>query len=102
MYDRLEWLTVNQLIVYHALITVYKVRQNSVPEYLASKLKNETRTGRIFIPNTGLVLAQKSFIIRGSITWNSVPESIRHQNKLGIFKKQVKNWIGSTVDRFID
>ena len=38
LYDKLEWLTVNQLIVYHTLITIFKIRQNKEPEFLAEKL----------------------------------------------------------------
>ena len=102
MYDKVEWLTVNQLIVYHTLITVFKVRKNNEPEYLAAKLKNDTRTGRIFIPNTDLGLAQKSFIIRGSTNWNDLPQNIRTQPKIGIFKKLAKKWIADNISRFVD
>ena len=28
MYDKLKWLTVNQLIVYHSVITIFKIRKN--------------------------------------------------------------------------
>ena len=71
LYDQVQWLTVNQLIVYHTLVTVFKVRKNNEPEYLALKLNNDTRTGRILIPNTDLRLAQNSFVIRGSSYWNT-------------------------------
>ena len=56
LYDKLGWLTVNQLIVYHTLITVFKIRESKEPEYLAGKLSIETPTGRIMIPNTKLSL----------------------------------------------
>ena len=102
LYDKLEWLTVNQLIVYHTLITVFKVRQNNEPEYLAERLKVDTRNRRILIPNTNLRLAQKSFITRGSANWNDLPEFIRSQEKIGIFKKQVKKWIEVNVPRFLN
>ena len=100
MFDRLDWLTVNQLIVYHTLIVVYKVRLNNTPEYLANKLKNDSRNGRIVIQNTHLSLAQKSFVIRGSNNWN--PEHIRSQKKIESFKKQVKTCIRDSIPRFLD
>ena len=102
LFDRLDWLTVNQLIVYHTLIVVYKVRLNNTPEYLANKLKNDSRNGRIVIQNTHLSLAQKSFVIRGSNNWNSLPEHIRSQKKIGSFKKQVKTWIRESIPRFLE
>ena len=102
LFERVNWLTVNQLIVYHTLITIFKVRQNNEPEYLATKLKNDTRTGRILIPNTDLRLAQNSFVIRGSASWNALPESIRTQAKIGTFKKLTKKWISDNIPRFMD
>ena len=58
LYDRVEWLTVNQLIVYHTVILIYKIRKNKEPEVLSAKLNNDTRTGQILIPNTKLGLEQ--------------------------------------------
>ena len=43
MYNKLKWLTVNQLVVYHTLLTVFKIRQTGEPEYLAQFLT----TGRV-------------------------------------------------------
>ena len=40
MYDRLGWMTVNQLVSYHSLLTVVKIRTSGEPEYLAKKLKH--------------------------------------------------------------
>ena len=66
MYDQLDWLTVKQLILYHTLLTVYRIRQAKEPEYLASILSNENHYGKIIIPNTRLTLYRKSFSYRGS------------------------------------
>ena len=102
LYDRVEWLTVNQLIVYHTVILIYKIRKNKEPEVLSAKLNNDTRTGHILIPNTKLGLEQDSFAIRGATSWNSLPENIRKQAKIGIFKKLVKKWITENIPRFIE
>ena len=90
------------MIVYHTLITIFKVRKNNEPEYLASKLKNDTRTGHILIPNVKLGLAQNAFAIRGSASWNSLPGNIRNQPKMGTFKKLTKLWIVDNIPRFLD
>ena len=34
LYDQLDWLTVNQLIRYHTLLTVFRIRTIGEPEYL--------------------------------------------------------------------
>ena len=100
LYDKLGWLTVNQLIVYHTLITVFKIRESKEPEYLAGKLSIETLTGRIMIPNTKLSLHQNSFVIRGSSNWNELPQRTRKLKKIGIFKTEVKKWIVLNISRF--
>ena len=42
LYERLGWFSVNQLITYHTLIHVYKVRSCGEPEYLAQFLQNDS------------------------------------------------------------
>ena len=49
MYDRLGWLSVNQLIVYHSIIAVFKIRSSREPEHLASILTRDSRNSRIII-----------------------------------------------------
>ena len=102
MYNKLGWLTVRQLIMYHTLLTVYRVRQTQEPEYLASLLCRDSPNGRIVIQNTSLTLAQKSFSIRGACNWNSLPPSIRTLESLSQFKKEVKVWIKREIPRFLD
>ena len=102
LYDKVGWLTVNQLVVYHSLIAVFKIKRNREPEYLAGKLALETPTGRILIPNTKLGLTQSSFVIRSSSNWNNLPMQIRNLVKIGSFKIEVKKWITQNIPRFID
>ena len=100
MYSKLKWLTVNQLVAYHTLLTVHKIRQTGEPEYLAQFLKNDNRQDRIIIPNTTLTLAKKSFIWRGSETWNSLSLTLRKCTKIGQFKRGAKQWVMDNIPRF--
>jgi hypothetical protein len=102
MYDRLDWLTVNQMVRYHTLLAVFRIRMTREPEYLAASLCNDNRSGRIIVQNTRLTLAKKSFKIRGACNWNALPVEIRSLSKIGDFKKQVKKWIKTNVPRFLD
>ena len=102
LYQRLGWLSVNQQICYHTLITVYKIRKSSEPEYLANFLNNVNMTGKIIIPNPHLTITQRSFVFRGSTLWNQLPQNIRNCQKIGAFKKAVKPWILQTVSQFLD
>jgi hypothetical protein len=100
MFDKLKWLTVSQLIVYHTILTVYKIRQSREPEYLANFLVNDNRLGSIIVPNTSLGLAKKSFVWRGSENWNSLLLTLRKTGKLGTFKRGVKQWVTENILRF--
>ena len=102
LYDITGWLTVSQLVVYHSLLMIYKIRKSREPEYLAKFFLNETRTGRIMEPCIKLGLAQKSFCIRGTSCWNTLPPSIRNSTKLGEFKRKLKLWIIQNIPRFPD
>ena len=102
MYDRLGWLTVNQLIFYHSVIAVFKIRSSHEPEHLAGIFGNDSRNRRIVIPNLDLKLSHKSFTLRGAESWNQMPLNIRVNTKIGTFKKLVKKWIIQNVPRFID
>ena len=101
MYDQLGWLTVNQLISYHTLLAVYRVRSTGEPEYLAESLCIDNRNGHIIVPKTKLTLLKKSFKFRGACAWNELPSSLRSLPNIGAFKKGVKTWITDNVPRFL-
>ena len=101
MYDRLGWLTVQQLVVYHTVLAIHRIRQVGEPEYLARQLLNDNRNGRLIVPKCKLSLAQKSFCMRGADTWNSLPASIRQSGTLREFKMKTKNWIQTNIPRFV-
>ena len=101
MYSKLKWLTVNQFVAYNTLLTVHKIRQTGEPEYLAQFLKNDNRQGCIIIPNTRLTLAKKSFIWRGSETWNALSLTLRKCTKIGQFKRGAKQWVMDNIPQFL-
>ena len=102
LYDQLGWLTVNQLIIHHTALLVFKIRKSAEPEYLAKILGKDGRTGKIMIPNMKIGLVQNSFCFRGSASWNSLPESLRLMTKIGPFKTGLKKWILMNIPRFHD
>ena len=102
MYSRLKWLTVNQLIAFHTLLTVFKIRNSGEPEYLASFLQDDSRTGRIILPNTKLSLFMKSFVWRGASTWNQLSLELRKSVKIGHFKRGAREWVLRNIQAFLD
>ena len=53
-------LSVNQLISYHTLLSVFKIRSSKEPEYLAQFLDNDNRNDKIIVTNTELSLAKNA------------------------------------------
>ena len=102
MYEELKWLTVNQLIVFHTLMLVFKIRKTKEPEFLANCLCLESRNQRIIVPNTRLSLASNSFLWRGARVWNMLPQALRKSLKVAEFKKEIFGWITSNVKDFDD
>ena len=100
MFSKLGWLTVRQLIGYHTLIVIYRIRQSHQPEQLAAKLTKDNRQGRIMLKNVQLGLYRNGFIYRGSVLWNKLPENLRNEKKLGPFKRILKSWIEANLSRF--
>ena len=100
MFDMLGWMTVQQLVAYHTLLTVYRIRSSKEPEYLARALCRDNYRGNIVIENSRLGLYKKSFVQRGSTLWNSVPIELRRIPSKGAFKAKLKKWIHVNVSRF--
>ena len=102
IFNKINWLTVNQLIIYHTLLTVYKIRKTQEPEYLHAVLSRENIRNNIIIENTDLTLMRKSFTYRGSVCWNELPLQIKSIDNADKFKSSLKLWIQRNVNRFID
>ena len=73
MFDKLGWMTVQQLIAYHTLIAIYRIRESKEPEHFADILTKDNRYGHIFMKNTVLGLYRNSFVFRGTLLWSRLP-----------------------------
>ena len=89
MFNRLGWLSVNQLVFFHTVMAVYKMRQTMEPEYLAKKMMNDNFRGGLVVPATNLTLAKDSFCFRGGDYWISLPETLR--NLKNVFENLYKH-----------
>ena len=95
------WLSVKQLIEYHSLLLVYKIRTEGKPVYLKERLSQkfsyETRFAATNAINQGNILKSElhinSFVPRASRSWNNLPGALRQVPKVTVFKKRLKSWI---------
>ena len=102
MFDQLGWLSVKQLILYHSLLTVYRIRNSQEPEYLAYRLSRENRYGNIVLPKSNLSLHRNSFGYRAARDWNQLPQGLRQIRTIKSFKKELTTWIKKEISRFLD
>ena len=101
MYDTSGFLTVRQLIVYHTVLSIYKIKKTKEPEYLYERLSRENIRNNIVVDNTKMKLAKNSFTVRGPENWNLLTNEIRNEKKIKTFKTLAKKWIYENVPRFI-
>ena len=59
MFDKLGWMTVAQLVFYHTMMAVYRIRKSGEPELLAEKFSKENFRGNIITPNTRLTISEE-------------------------------------------
>ena len=102
MFNKLGWLTVNQLVFYHSVLATYRIRASKEPEYLGRIMSRDNRGDKIIIPNTDLTLAKNSYCYRGAAQWNMLPENVRKTYKIGQFKSLLKKWIFQHVAQFVE
>ena len=101
-FNAVKWLSVRQLVAYHTLLAVYRVRHTNEPEYLYQVLSRENHNGHIIMKNVQLSLYRNSFIFRGALLWNKLPKKLRMISQKDVFKKSLRTWVEENVHRFDD
>ena len=102
MFDALGWMTVAQLVFYHTMMAVYRIRMAGEPELLAKKLNRENFRGNLITPSTRLNVVKNSFTFRGAMEWSTLPDSLRSLNNIGLFKKRLREYTKSNIPRFVN
>ena len=98
IFDQLGWLSVKQLILYHSMLTVYRIRSFQEPKYLASRLSRENRNGHIILPKSNLSLHRN----RAAKDLSLLPPGLRQSRTITCFKKELKTLIKREISRFLD
>ena len=99
-------LSIHQLIAYHTLLTVHKIKLSEKPQYLNQRLAFSSfeeygvaprrQANKIYIKQE-LSISRTGFIYRGGLLWNQLPEHLRTLRKTGGFKTGVKKWVQINV-----
>ena len=94
------WLSMNQLIAYHSLVLVYKIRTERKPHYFCERFNTEfsretrlaTSDGIRVMQKNRLSLTKSGFRVRASADWNLLPQDVRRSKDILCFKRSVRAW----------
>ena len=100
------WLSVNQLIFYHSVLLVYKVRMSKTPRYLYKMHNSWSYQYRTRQADSGLIklmgkprldITKNSFKWRSASQFNQLPHEIRKLENILEFKSKTKTLIKSNI-----
>ena len=94
-------LSVNQLIAYTTLVSIFKIKISGKPAYLAQRLSflgqndrvNNRRNGNSTNIDFRLARGREGMLYRGSKLYNSLDPSLKTESKVNKFKFKLKDWI---------
>ena len=107
LLKRLHWLPVKYRIEYKALLLVHKCLNNRAPSYLTSMLEVYTPArplrsasgNKLVIGRTSTSYGDRAFPVGAARLWNLLPDSLREEETLTVFKKQLKTHLFSEAFR---
>ena len=99
------WLSVNQLVIYHSVLLICKVKQNHTTKYLDNMFSwsyqyktRQAESGQIKVEGRPrLELTRSSFRWRAADQFNLLPATIRNCENIITFKLKAKAWIRNNV-----
>ena len=106
LLQQCNWLSVQQLAVYHSVLQVYKAKKNNLPEYISSNISRQFPYKTRASSNNDIRLMQggcynvtaQSFMVRGIKLWKNIPLKIWQITEVKAFKLQLKSWVKQHVD----
>ena len=96
------WLSIRQLVGYHSLVLLFKVKMEKKPLSIYSHIGDQpTSHSRQEVHRTQLSLlkdtrnfktdvARRSFIPRTITQWNNLQKNLRKMDRLDVFKRELK------------
>ena len=95
-------LSIHQLGALRTVTLAKKIMLDQKPAYLAERLRlsqgRSTRSGTTVVADkSDLGLVREGFIHRGTKLFNLMPETLKNEKDMNLFKKNVKRWTMDTI-----
>ena len=95
-----------QMVYYHTVLQVFKIKKEKKPDYLFNKMSTEFQHRTRLATGNGIreldrlkhEERRKSFIQRGIRSWNDLPVTMRTIHNIGKFKKELKVYVKNQVE----
>ena len=108
LLENCGWMSMRQLVSFHRVLLMYKIRKESKPQYFAEKFRsdNDSQYKTRFIENTGVkkvrILknedSRSSFVPSSIDIWNKLPVEVRKTENVKAFKVNLMTWIKENVE----
>ena len=91
-------LSVHQLVAYHSVVQVFKIKETQQPKYHYTRLfcprpiATRSAQNQDLRIDFKLSLTRGSFFFQSSRVWNSLPQNLKYSSSLETFKKATKKW----------
>ena len=100
--DRCGVLSVHQIGAQRTVMMIKKILRSEKPGYLSSKLvmrqSEEPGADSTLSPmNARLNITREGFLYRGIKLFNLLPEALKAENTLSIFKEGLNSWIKENI-----
>ena len=102
------WMSVRQLVSYHRVLLMYKIRTEGKPRYFVKKFSsNPNPPYRTRFNEQESVKKQripkhedymKSFVPSSIDIWNRLPIQVRQASNVETFKSKLKAWIKTNIE----
>ena len=92
LMNRLDWLTIKEMVELHSVTMVWKIVNFGMPDYLKG-MYEVTGDKSVRMNPPRLQSTADNFRHRGAIIWNVLEDSTRQCETLNMFKKLVKRSI---------
>ena len=96
--NKLEWLKLENKIVYDVCLFIYKILYERIPqgilrlEFVDQIRSRQTRqNSHMMVPRRRTVIADRAVSVRGPKLWNALPEEIKECGNFSAFKKKLKS-----------
>lgn len=98
--NKLQWLKIEEKCIYDICITVFKILQQTFPEWLITvQTVNQVRSvitrqrNDLFVNRTRTDMGSRSFKVKGPLLWNKLPSHVKDTLSLSVFKIRLKKYL---------